>query len=305
MTNQEVPRLFEKAVILTASFGLPGTTKKVRKSQIAEAGNGISAPITVKADTDAVKVSKVILDCPELKAVSKKHAEIKAWIETHANHSFFKSAMYWLPLELIEEAEQQFEKYDSELGPMIEDFLAVYPDRAAEARVKQGELADTGDYLSVEEMRDRFFFTRSYISFQTPENLPEKIRAQEAEKMKQYFRDANQEIQAALRESMSELIAHMLDKLSPSADGKHKRFYDSSLDKMTSFLDCFAARNLTDDVALQALVDEAKKIVSGVDADSIRHDVNTQEYLKAGLEQLQAAIDPLVGDRTRRIVLED
>ena len=139
MENQEVPRLFDKAVILTVRMGLPGTTKKVRKSQVATEGNGHSAPVVVKADIEAVKVSKVILDCIELKAIQKKHTEIKTWIDTHTSHSYFRGGLFWLSLDLIEEAEAQFEKYDLELEPLIQGFLNVYPERAAEARTRQGE----------------------------------------------------------------------------------------------------------------------------------------------------------------------
>lgn len=305
MTSQEVPRLFEKAVILTASFGLPPTAKKVRRSQIGEAGNGTETAVTVKADVTAIKVSKVILDCPELKAISKKHAEIKAYIEAKALPSFFKGGMFWLSLDLIEEAEAKFDQFDTELQPLIEEFLAVYPQRAEEARTRLDELGDLADYLSIEEIREKFYFTRQYITFQSPENLPEVIRKQEADKMEQYFRDANVEIQAALRESMQELINHMLDKLSPSTDGKKKRFYDSSLDKVTGFLNCFAARNLTDDTALQALVDQARGIIGSTTPDDIRDSQRTQDKIRSGFEQIQAALDPLVSDRTRRIVLED
>jgi len=231
--HTEAPRLFEKAVILNIQYGLPGVTKKVRKNQIEQSsdldpiGPTGQAPVTVKADKELVRVSKQILDCPELRAITKKYAEIKAYVDTRALPSYFRAGLHWWPLELIEEGEAKFNDFDIDLGPLIDDFIDAYPDNKAQALSRLDTLADPSDYPTAEEMRVKFYVNRQYISFQAPDNLPEQIREQEAIKMEEYMRTATEEITAALRESMAGLVNHLLEKLTDNTNGgPKKRFYD-------------------------------------------------------------------------------
>lgn len=312
MNTTEAPRLFEKAVILNISYGLPGVTKKVRKNQIEQSsdldpiGPTGQAPVTVKADKELVRVSKQILDCPELRAITKKYAEIKAYVDARALPSYFRAGLHWWPLQLIEEGEARFNQFDRDLEPLIDNFIGAYPDNKAQALERLDTLADPSDYPTAEEVREKFYVNRQYISFQAPDNLPEQIRQQEAIKMQDYMQAASEEITTALRESMAGLVNHLLKKLTENTnESLKKRFYDSSFDKVIDFLDTFKARNLTDDTKLEALVDKAKAVVSGTTVDQLKNSDTLKAQIKAGFEEIQANLDPLMSDRTRKIVLED
>jgi hypothetical protein len=75
---------------------------------------------------------------------------------------------------------------------------------------------------------------------------------------------------------MAELVEHMIDRLSKDDDGKAKTFKTSTVENFKEFADLFAARNLTGDSELAALVEKAQKVMSGVDAKSLRTDAGAR-----------------------------
>jgi phage tail tube protein FII len=110
-----------------------------------------------------------------------------------------------------------------------------------------------------------------------------------------------------MRAEMAELVAHMADKLKPDAKGKPKIFRDTivgngekSYGNITDFLATFEARNVTDDKELAALVKQAKGLLKGVDADSLRDDEKTKARVAKGMQAIKSTLDGMVTEKPNR-----
>lgn len=109
------------------------------------------------------------------------------------------------------------------------------------------------------------------------------------------LQDAAEEIRTALR-------ADMVEKMTARENGKPKIFRDSSVTRAQDFLDTFQARNLTDDTALAALVEQARALVAGTDPETLRQNTTLRATVKAGFAEIQSAIAPMLTARPRRSV---
>jgi hypothetical protein len=101
---------------------------------------------------------------------------------------------------------------------------------------------------------------------------------------------------------MGALVADMVEKMTDRDGGKPKIFRDSSVARAEDFLDTFQARNLTDDTALAALVSQAKALVAGRDPETFRQSADLRATVKAGFQEIQAAIAPMLQAKPRRSV---
>jgi hypothetical protein len=80
----------------------------------------------------------------------------------------------------------------------------------------------------------------------------------------------------------------------------------SWLEKVNDFLETFKARNLTGNERLQALVDKAKGLLKGVDAESVKADDEFRKRVCDRFSELKSTLDGMIVTKpTRRIVLED
>lgn len=276
--------LAQRTVCVKVRLGRLGNTRKVSNSQVE-----------VDTDKSLIRVSKHLLDSKELRAVANFDGEVRRYL--YDTCLPFEAGIHLCPFALLEQTEAKLRDFAARRQELVVAFLSAYPALCKEAAQRLRALYNPGDYPPVEYVEQQFTFLWQYISFGVPEQLREistKIWQEEREKAAQVMADAGQEIQQVLRAAMAELVKHMRDRLQDGPDGKPLRFKESTVSNLVEFLGTFDFRNVTDDAELKALVDRARTIVAGVDAEALRTTADLRSRVQQEMADLAAELDTMI-----------
>jgi hypothetical protein len=289
--NTSVP-IFQKAVGFVVESRRLGTRRKVN-----------SADIGTDADKSMLHVSKSILDSPELKAVEKIDGTIRRYLAEQCLPSNFRSGVYLLPINLVEDVDAKFIEFQAQRDTLVDAFVESYGKRRDEAESRLGSLFKAKDYPESDRIKGTFRLDGQYVTFDTPsslKNIKAEIFKREREKADAQWTDALEQCRVLLRATMSELVGHIGERLTPKEDGKAKSFHGSMLSKLDKFMTSFADRNIADDEELAELVKEAKVVMTGVDVNALRKEEGLREALRGQMDQLKGKIDSMVIDKPSR-----
>jgi len=272
--------------------------------------SGDMAKVEMDASKSRFKLSKQLVESPELDAINQHQGEVYKWCLERSVPSFFKDGLYLVRLSEVENFEAKLKEETAKMQALIKDFCDAYPKRKDEARAALNGQYREDDYPTVEDMPGRFSITWNWIAFGVPENLPAELRASEAAKIEQQFKDAETEIMSALREGFGKIVKHVTDRLGEETkDGekKPKIFRDTLFEDMTTFVTTFSARNLVNDTELEKCVKAAQSIlanVSGGDAKSKAQVIRDSSQLRAQTAEaftlLKSAVDKTIADKPQR-----
>lgn len=270
-----------------------------------------SDEIDVDADKSLIHVAKSILDSEELRNVSHYDHETRRWIKRRSTpFELLGGGIYLLPVDFLQDVYAYLENRETGRAGLISKFEDVYPEKIKEAKKRLGKLFDATEYPSARAVKDAFQMTFRIVEWGTPEK---KLRAiskamyeKEAKKAEQEWTNATEQIRDALRASMGDLVTHLVERLGGAEDGKPKRFRESTLKNVQEFLDLFEKRNLTQDGELAKLVVKAKKIVEGVDAESLRDDEKLRGQVVKQFAEIKTVMDGMLETKpARRMSLAD
>lgn len=281
---------------LLLKFSVLGNSKKVETSAIQ-----------TDAREDSVKVSKVLLDSPELEAINKSDREFKKTIDALALP--YDAGMRLIPNEIMEQVYNLCEEYAHETRPpLIAAFMAMYQDRAAQAPARLQSLHDPDDYPEPAAVEAKFGFEYRIIMFgQIPEQLRAisgKIFDREKAKLAAHMEQAGQAIDEALFETCAQLVSHLRQKLEPEADGREKRLHETTVKNLQEFVQNFDVRNVRNNSQLAAQVDALKGLMRGVTKDRLKDSEGLRRRLHSELAQVE---QNLIAERkpTRRFKLAE
>jgi hypothetical protein len=282
--------VFDRAVCLSIKLRRLGTTRKVQ-----------TGAIQTDADADMIHVAKDILKCPELDAIRSLHGEVRQYIAARAvpAEALFRAGVYFLAKSEVVETVRWLKDRRTVCEGLIEKFGAVYEQRAREAMARLGSLQSQRDYPSWRRVLGTFGFDWQFVTFGTPTELgsiSETIFDEEIEKSRASIVAATDEIQACLRAGFLEVVEHMSERLTPSADGTAKIFRDSLVENVREFIATFKSRNIVDDSALDALVARARRVMDGVDPNALRDGAGVREKVRAEFGAIKATLDTMLVD---------
>jgi len=282
--------LARKTVFIKLHLGLLGNSRKVSSSQVE-----------VDADKALIRVSKNLLDSPELQAIRSLDGDIRRYL--YDTCLPFDVGIHLLPLGLIETVDERLRELKAQRDQLVEAFLLAYPRLCQEAAVRLRTLHNPADYPPVEEVRTCFSLTWQYISYGVPEQLGEisaRIFETEREKAAEAMSQACDEIQQVMRASLLEMVNHLHERLSDQADGKPQRLRESTVQKLRDFLATFDLRNVVDDQELKEQVDKARSLLEGVSTDALRNMPLVRSWVREGMANIAAQMDTLFTDRISR-----
>ncbi len=276
--------LSQRTVCVKVRLGRLGNTRKVNNSQVE-----------VDTDKSLIRVSKHLLDSKELRAIANFDGEIRRYL--YDTCLPFEAGIHLCPLGLLEQMETKLREFAARREELIQEFLKAYPTLCQEAAKRLRSLYNPADYPPVEYVAQPFMLIWQYISFGVPEQLREistKIWHDEREKAAQVMAEAGREIQQVLRVAMAELVKHMRDRLQEGPEGKPLRFKESTVSNLVEFLGTFDFRNVTDDADLKVLVDRARTMLTGVDAEALRTITDLRAKVQQGMADLAAELDTMI-----------
>ena len=101
------------------------------------------------------------------------------------------------------------------------------------------------------------------------------------------------------------MVTNLEDRLSPGDEGKPKKFKETTVTNLQSFLEGFDIRNVANDQELAKLVAKAKEIVGGTSAPSLRSNAEFREKVCAGMASIKDQLAGLVVEKGRKFRLDE
>ena len=288
--------ILENACCLDLTFRRPGIRRK-----------GNLDLITCEANKDLLGLSKAILDSPEYKKIVGIARETRQWVEKRGLPSPLKRGTYLIPLAVLDSVYEKIDNAEQEFKDAVDAFIAVYPDQKAKAEVELRDQYNEMDYPEPETLRHAFGIERRLLDFGVPGQskigrfLYEKEKARE----EQTWANATDEIQEALRLAFKSLVGNLADQLEPKEDGSRKRLTSSAVDKLGEFLELFQHRNLTDDADLEGLVIQARNVLNGKSAETIKKSDTIRGEVAGEMARVLTALDKLLEAAPRRAIMLD
>lgn len=286
----------KNTVLLKVSFSSLGNSAKVSASQIE-----------VDADKDLIRVSKKLLDSPELEAIRSLDGEIRRYL--YGLCLPFDTALHLLPTKLIETVEARLTDYRTQRQELVSLFVSAYPRLCQQAAIRLRGVYNPQDYSTREEVFSAFSMGWQYLTFDAPEALKQistDLFNEERNKIAARMEDAYEQSRLLLRQTMRELVGHLRERLEARADGAAKRLHTTTLDGLKDFLRTFDLRNITDDAELSTIVAQAQNLLDPVEMESLRDSSRYAAEVAEDLRGIEEAIDAnLLTDSPRRMVLPE
>jgi hypothetical protein len=260
-----------------------------------------SAQVDVDADKRLISVSKKLLDAAELDEIRRFDNEVRHFV--YQTCLPYDPGIHLISYEAVEPVEEKLLQAQSERPALVETFLNVYPQLCRRISARLRVLYNPADYPPVDFVRSKFTFTWQYLRFGTPGELNEispRIFAREREKAAQKMAEATLEIQQLLRTTLAEMVAGLRDRLTDNGDGKRRQLRDAAVRNLKEFLSTFNIRNVTDDRELSELVNRARGLLDGVDAEVIRNTDTLRERIRTGMGEISSRLDTMIIDRPAR-----
>ena len=266
----------DAAVFLSIHFESFGNRRKVEEDKF-----------TVDADKDHVRMTKRLLDLDELKAISNLDSDTLRWVKTRCLP--FEEALHALPVESIEEVEEELRKRKARREVLADAAAEKYEEACTEAGKPLRGLYNGKDYISKRQFRARYSMAWNYIMQSTPgklKTLSPKLFEREAEKMQEKMDEVFTQWRSAMAVGFSEVVERLKESLVPGPDGKVRKLTDASVDRLQEFLGTFQAKNsLVRFEELVPLADTLKNFMKGVTVDRLKESEAYRDQVGAALSK--------------------
>ncbi len=298
----------ERSCILEFYQSEPTFKKKVSASSILDSSSeaGIAG-----IDPTRLSVSKALIETAELRELlmhRRRFNRALKQLSLPGGLLTLAGGQYLIPLALINEVKANIDQYIITRGELLERFGERYPSIIEHAKEKLGDLFDETDYPEFHLIRMAYTVQYKFVSNSVPEELKkvsDQLYKQESKRVLADCAGAAVEIEAALRKGFADLTEHLADRLSvDEATGRPRQLHSSVVDGVKQFIDTFQSMDLTGDAALGELVSQARSLIGGADADSVRSDPALREKLQQGFAKIQESASSLVETRKRKVILE-
>lgn len=155
----------------------------------------------------------------------------------------------------------------------------------------------------MEKIRQKFNWNLQMMVFCAPESLqavsPEIYR-EANRRFQQDIEQFKENSVALLRAKFSDLVSHMVERLTPDEDGNRKIFRNSMIGNLQDFLNDFEALNLTNDHDLAEQVSRVKGMVEGIGPDDLRLSSGLSQMISQSMGHVQEAVGNLIGNAPKR-----
>ena len=289
-----ISEMMARTVVLVLTFSGIGNRRKVDTSKI-----------TVDADKEWIGVTKKLFDAEELEQILSLDGEARRYVESRALPSMIKKGVYLLPVDFVEEVDERLKQYVQNRKPQVESMIRRLDELTANAKARLKHLFDASQYPTPDELRAAFKLTWRFVFVDSAKNLEmvsKELYEEERKKAEADWAETRDTIQQLLRTHLSEMVDHMVDKMTPDTDGKPKIFRESSIEKMNDFLQTFDARNITNDAQMHVLVEKARSLMRGIDAESLRTHEDVREYVAYGFQTIKTLLDPMIISKPHRAI---
>ena len=306
VTTNEVEQaepIMNKAICMIINHGYLGTSKTLKGSVKQKALDSIEVK-----DSAMVGMNKELYNCKELNDIFNAMEKMDAYITIFASpYSLFRRGAYLLPITQVLNVRKRVNEFSSKTLPeLVEKFIPKLDDAKKEAEKRLGsEVFNPLDYLSAEEVRNKFSYTVRFVQMGVDPKLKEVSEAfyeAEQEKAASEWAEYKEEAQQALRLRTKEVVDYLMEKLTPAPDGKKKIIRKDMKKRLEAFEEVFADLNNIsgEDKDLAALVDKMHALMSGVDPEALRDNDTFRSTVQKQMEGIKTELDSMIIDSPGR-----
>jgi hypothetical protein len=295
-TSNPAQRLRRIAAAVRVHFTWWGTHRTLTAQQKEEVG------ATWSAEARLLTAGKKLVDT--------KHEAIRKLTSLRS-----RVASYWrgltLPytepgVRLIRQADiegfvHQMEGHRNELVQAEAELNQVYEQVKADARGRLGRLYNPTDYPP--EVRGLFAVDWDFPSVEPPAYLlriAPDVYARERQRVSARFEEAVRLAEQAFVEEFRKLLSHLTERLADDEGGERRVFRDSAVNNLRQFFERFRHLNVSSNAELDALVEEAQRLVQGVTPQRLRDDTPLRNHVAMEMSRVQAQVAGLITEMPRR-----
>jgi hypothetical protein len=289
-------RLRRVAAAVRVHFTWWGTHRTLTAQQKEEVG------VTYSADVRLLTAGKKLVDT--------KHEAIRKLTSLRSRVS-----SYWRGLTLpytepgvrlirqsdIEAFVHKMGEHRDELIQAETELSAVFEQVKADARRRLGRLYNPSDYPP--EIRGMFAVDWDFPSVEPPAYLlriaPE-VYEQERQRVAARFDEAVRLAEQAFIEEFRKLLSHLTERLADNEDGERRVFRDSAVTNLRQFFERFRHLNVSSNTELDAVVEEAQRLVQGVTPQRLRDDAELRQHVSVEMTRVRSQVEGLITEVPRR-----
>lgn len=281
------------------SFSWLGTQRKLSDAQTKQAAD------TFEADTSLVTASKRLIDTkhPAYRAATAIKSQAQAFWRG-ITLPYPQEGTRLIKQEDVARFEETMQAYRDQLAAAVANLQLEYDAIKDAARQKLGSLFNPNDYPNT--LDGVFDLSWEYPPIEPPRYLvalnPSVYQA-EQDRVQRRFETAVAMAENAFAETLQELVAHLIERLTDEPDGTKKTFRASAIENFKEFYDNFKRMNVRSNAQLERLIEQANGLVAGVDAKDLRRNTQLQEHLRTSMGDLQQSLDTLIVNAPRRRVM--
>ena len=286
-----------------AAARLSFTWLGVRKSLTAVQKN--QAADSFGAEGKFLSAGKKLLDTthPAFKAVTAVRGRAVAYWKG-VSLPYPEAGIRLIRQSEITDFDQRMSEFQVELETAVRELDLHFEELKVAARIRLGDLYDPADYPH--SLAGLFAIEHDFPAVEPPNYLKQlnpDVYAQECQRVQQRFDEAVQLAEQAFLEELGRLVEHLTERLSGQSDGKPKVFRDTAVSNLTDFFERFQQLNVRSNDQLDALVERAQQIVTGVAPQQLRDNGNLRQKVASQLSGVQSSLEGLLLDRPRRNIL--
>lgn len=280
------------------SFTWLGVRKSLTPQQKALAAESFGAEGTF------LSAGKKLLDTrhPAYRAVTAVRGKVQAlWKERTT--PFPEPGIRLIRRQEIPAFDAQMRDLRTSLAAAVAQLDERYGELKTIAHQRLGSLYNPADYP--ETLVGLFGVEWDYPPTEPPEYLLELAPAifeQECARVASRFEEAVRLTEQAFLEEFSGLVSHLCERLTGDT-GERKVFRDSAVGNLAEFFERFRQLNVGSSEELDRLVEQAQRVVRGVDAQDLRDSNVLRGQVALQLSAVQASLDGMMVNRPRRRVL--
>jgi len=281
--------VFKKACLLQLSTSMWQCTRVVHQSILQE---------KMGQDIEWLKGRKYLINPELLGPVNTAIHQARNAVLKFAL-PFPITSIYLIPKDSLSLIDEQLSLYKTRFWDRVDEFEALYEVAREEARDVLKDLFNETDYPM--DIRSKFKFVWRFLTLQVPDKagiLSPELYEREKRKFQELMDETRELAVSALREEFGDIVNTLVEKL---GDAHTPKMLSSGMfNKMHQFIDDLGSRNIFQDEALMELTHQAKAVISGTNAYSMKHSGQLRKQIHHSMAAVKAAIDHAIEDMPRR-----
>ena len=194
--------------------------------------------------------------------------------------------MRLLPAKNVVKYQDAMAKAKRKWENAVDEFVVKYDDIVEDAKSKLNGTFNPNRYPSSESIRAHFQMLVDFMPLPDNDRLKQDLQ----EEMEDLFADRLRDAGRALRDRLIEKLHHLASKCEQVGGESAGRFYTSNVTNVLDLCDAIPDMLIGDDPELMRAVSDAKRMLAGQDADSIKSSATIAQDIRTQADAIASSL---------------